>query len=154
MIAIISQEEALIKKTKSHSVQFTTTTSGTKPVKKRFKGKSRPKKGNTRKTSVVLEPKKKYFKGNCAYCKKFEHKLGNCYILKKKNADKEGILLYALACFESNVIDVAPNSWWLDSGATIHVVNYLQGFTSLRKPSDVEAKIIMGDGARALVEDI
>ena len=110
MIAIISQEEALIKKTKSHSVQFTTTTSGTKPVKKRFKGKSRPKKGNTRKTSVVLEPKKKYFKGNCAYCKKFEHKLGNCYILKKKNADKEGILLYALACFESNVVDVPTNS--------------------------------------------
>ena len=29
-----------------------------------------------------------------------------------------------------------------------------KGFTSLRKPSDVESKIIMGDGARALVEDI
>jgi len=154
MIAIISQEEASIKKTKSHSVQFTTTTSSTKPVKKGFKGKSRPEKGNTGKALVVLEPKKKYFKGNCAYCKKFGHKLADCYILKKKNADKEGILLYALACFESNVIDVPPNSWWLDSGATIHVVNSLQGFTSLRKPSDVESKIIMGDGARALVEDI
>jgi len=34
MIAIISQEEASIKKTKSHSEKFTTTTSITKPVKK------------------------------------------------------------------------------------------------------------------------
>jgi len=33
-------------------------------------------------------------------------------------------------------------------------VNSLQGFTSLRKPSNVESKIIMGDGVRALVEDI
>jgi len=99
MIAIISQEEASIKKTKSHSVQFITTTSDTKPVKKGFKGKSRLEKGNTRKASVVLEPKKKYFKGNCAYCKKFGHKLADCYILKKKNVDKEGILLYALVCY-------------------------------------------------------
>ena len=33
-------------------------------------------------------------------------------------------------------------------------MNSLQGFSSLRKPSDVESKIIMGDGARAPVEDI
>ena len=102
---------------------------------------------------VVLEPKKKCFKGNYAYCKKFRHKLADCYILKK-NVDKEVILLYALACLESNVVDVSPNSWWLDSGATIRVVNALQGFTSLRKPSDVKSKIIMGGGARASVEDI
>ena len=91
MIAIISQEEASIKKTKSHSVQFTATTSSTKPVNKGFKGKSRLEKGNTGKAPVVLEPKKKYFKGNCAYYKKFRHKIADCYILKKKNADKEGV---------------------------------------------------------------
>jgi len=125
MIAIISQEEALIKKTKSHNVQFKATTSDTKPVKKGFKSKSRPEKGNTGKTSVVLEPKKKYFKGNCAYCKKFGQKIADYYILKKKNADKEGILLYALACFESNIVNVPTNSWWLDSSAIIHVVNSL-----------------------------
>jgi len=42
----------------------------------------------------------------------------------------------------------------LDSGATIHVVNSLSGFTSLRKTRDVKSKIIMGGGARAPVEDI
>jgi len=110
MIIIISQEEASIKKTKSYSMQLTATTSSTKHVKKGFKGKSHYEKGNIRKASVVLEPKKKYFKANYAYCKKFGHKLVDCYILEKKNVDKEGILLYALACFESNVIDVPPNS--------------------------------------------
>ncbi|KAJ1387717.1 gag-polypeptide of LTR copia-type, partial [Sesbania bispinosa] len=67
MIAIISQEEASIKRTKSHSVQFIASTSGTKPMKKGFKGKSRSEKGNTGKAPMYLEPKKKHFKGNCAY---------------------------------------------------------------------------------------
>ncbi|KAJ1413142.1 gag-polypeptide of LTR copia-type [Sesbania bispinosa] len=41
MIAIVSQEEASIKKTKSHSVQFIAFTSGSKHMKKGFKGMSR-----------------------------------------------------------------------------------------------------------------
>ncbi|RDX82012.1 hypothetical protein CR513_37253, partial [Mucuna pruriens] len=41
-----------------------------------------------------------------------------------------------------------------DSSTIIHVVISLQIFTSLRKPSDVEFKIIMGDGAKVTVIDI
>ena len=26
-------------------------------------------------------------------------------------------------CFESNIIDVSSDTWWLDSGATIHTCN-------------------------------
>ena len=26
---------------------------------------------------------------------------------------------------ETNIIDVYANSWWLDTGATIHVTNFL-----------------------------
>ncbi|KAJ1376706.1 gag-polypeptide of LTR copia-type [Sesbania bispinosa] len=39
MIVIISQEETSIKKTKSHSAQFIASTSGTKHMKKGFKGR-------------------------------------------------------------------------------------------------------------------
>jgi len=101
-----------------------------------------------------LEPKKKSFKykGECKYCKKFGHKVDDCYFLKRK-LEKEGTLL-ALALFESNIVDVPLDTWWLDSGATIHVVNSLQGFASLRKPSDAEAKVIVGDGARVPVLEI
>ena len=31
----------------------------------------------------------------------------------------------ALVCFKPNNVEVPPNSWWLDIGATIHVTNYL-----------------------------
>ena len=52
------------------------------------------------------------------------------------------------------MVDVPLNTWWLDSGATIHVVNSLQGFRSLRKPSKAESEIIVGDGARVAVKDV
>ena len=29
-------------------------------------------------------------------------------------------------CFESNIIDVLPDTWWLNSGATIHACNSIQ----------------------------
>ena len=104
------------------------------------------------KSTQLLEPKKKSFKGSCKYCKKYGHKLEDCFILKKKR-EKEGISS-ALVCFESNMVDVPLNTWWLDSGATIHVVNSLQGFRSLRKPSKAESEIIVGDGARVAVKDV
>ena len=35
-------------------------------------------------------------------------------------------------CFESNVIDVSSDTWWLDSGATIHACNSMQAVISRR----------------------
>lgn len=104
-----------------------------------------------------LEPKRKSFKGNffketCKYCKKYGYKVDDCYFLKKK-LEKQGTFI-ALACFESNVIDVPSNTWSLDSCATIRVLNSLQGFTSLRKPSDIQVKVVMVNGARVPVVEI
>lgn len=87
--------------------------------------------------------KRKFFKGECKYCKKYGHKADDYFFLKKK-LEKHDTLL-ALTCFESNIVDVPSNTWWLESGVIIHVVNYFHGFISLRKPSDVEAKVIVGD---------
>ena len=36
-------------------------------------------------------------------------------------------------CYESNMVDVNHNTWWIDSGFTIHVKNTLQGLQNLRK---------------------
>ena len=33
---------------------------------------------------------------------------------------------------ETNIIDVPMNTWWLDTRATIHVINSLQGMISQR----------------------
>ena len=41
-------------------------------------------------------------------------------------------------CFESNVIDVPFDTWWLDSGATIHASNSMQVVTTKRSPTILE----------------
>ena len=51
-------------------------------------------------------------------------------------------------CFESNVIDVPPDTWWLDSGATINACNPMQTVISRRSPINLEQYVYMGDGTR------
>uniref|UniRef100_A0A2N9EFV4 Retrovirus-related Pol polyprotein from transposon TNT 1-94-like beta-barrel domain-containing protein n=1 Tax=Fagus sylvatica TaxID=28930 RepID=A0A2N9EFV4_FAGSY len=60
----------------------------------------------------------------------------------------------ALVYFESNLVDVPLNSWWIDTGASIHVTNSLQGFKSKRRPNDGEVAVYMDNGEKALVEFI
>ena len=33
----------------------------------------------------------------------------------------------SFVCYESNMVDVIYNTWWIDSSSTIHVSNTLQG---------------------------
>ena len=48
-------------------------------------------------------------------------------------------------CFESNGIDMSSDTWWLDSGATIHVCNSMQVMLSKRNLSSLEQYVYMGD---------
>ncbi|KAG7968142.1 hypothetical protein I3843_08G137300 [Carya illinoinensis] len=68
----------------------------------------------------------------CKFCKKKGHWQKDCFkfktwLEKKKKKNLTGISL-ALVCFESSLVDVPLNSWWIDSGASIHIANSLQGF--------------------------
>ena len=40
--------------------------------------------------------------------------------------------------FESNVIDVSSDTWWLDSGDTIHACNSMQAVIIRRNPISLE----------------
>jgi hypothetical protein len=60
----------------------------------------------------------------------------------------------AFVCFESNLVDIPLNSWWVDTDASIHVTNSLHGFKSKRRPYDGEVAVYMGNGEKALVEFI
>ena len=53
---------------------------------------------------------------------------------------------------ETNIIDIHANSWWLDTGATIHVTNSLQEMTNKMRPSKHEECVYMGDGSKVKVE--
>ena len=41
-------------------------------------------------------------------------------------------------CFESNVLYVSSDTWWLDSGATIHAFNSMQAVIRRRSPTSLE----------------
>ncbi|RVX15039.1 Retrovirus-related Pol polyprotein from transposon TNT 1-94 [Vitis vinifera] len=67
---------------------------------------------------------------------------------------KEQGMLSAYVCFESNLVNVPLDSWWLDSGATVHVATSLQGIRNLRKPSEKESKLKVGSDIGIDVEHI
>ena len=60
----------------------------------------------------------------------------------------------AFVGFESNLIDVPSDTWWLDTGATINITNSLQEFKSRREPNEGELIVHMGNGVTAKVESI
>ena len=53
-----------------------------------------------------------------------------------------------------NLVDVPSNTWWLDTGASIHVTNSLQKLKTRRRPSDGELSIAVGNGVNVGVENI
>ena len=55
-------------------------------------------------------------------------------------------------CFESNIIDVPYDTWWLDNGATIHASNSMQAMISKRSPTTLEQYVYMGDGTKVQVD--
>ena len=54
--------------------------------------------------------------------------------------DKKGTQFF-LVYYESNMVNVNHNTWWIDSGFTIHVSNTLQDMQNLRKPMRSEQYI-------------
>ena len=54
-------------------------------------------------------------------------------------------------CFESNIIDVSLDTWWLDSGATIHTCNSMQEVIRRRIPTSLEQYVCMRDDTKIQV---
>ena len=67
--------------------------------------------------------------------------------------DKKGTP-FSFVCFESNMVNVNHNTWWIDSGSTIHVSNTLQGMQNLRKLVGSEQCIYSGNKMSSRVEAI
>ncbi|KAF7812283.1 Retrovirus-related Pol polyprotein from transposon TNT 1-94 [Senna tora] len=160
MMSIVTQEEESLKKAKSctHSVNNITEGSSRKGGHDKYKGKKHqnkrsfgPKKDNKKDKGKM----KKSFKGNCFYCKRSGHNISECFKLKNKR-EKEVIPLdiapLALVCLESNNFETSLDSWWLDSGAIVHLTNSLQGLKNRRSPSEREKTILGVQGSSAEVE--
>ena len=55
-------------------------------------------------------------------------------------------------CFESNIINVPSDTWWLVSGATIHACNFIQAVISKRGLTSLDQYMYMGDDIRVKVD--
>jgi hypothetical protein len=88
-------------------------------------------------------------KDQCKWCKRRGHYQKNCIeFLKHLNKQGEDHVTFV---DESLFLSYSRSTWWIDSGATIHVANSLQGFhtrrtlqrgeKSIRVANDVEAEV-------------
>ena len=89
-----------------------------KKAKNKGKGKLEP--------TSNIKKESKYF-----FCKKKGHMEKDCWKHREWLARKGNF--NSFVCFESNLTNVCHNTWWMDSGSTIHVSNTLQGMRNLRK---------------------
>lgn len=162
LISVCVQEEERMNHLSSGSVNFLSQPNHKSGKNGYFKNKGKKpffKQGNNKKggPSNMASSSKPNFKKKglkCWFCNGIGHKKSNCHAFKNSIQSETQGKPYALVCFESNMVDIPLNSWWLDSGASIHVSNSLQGFKTKRKPSEVEVNLFVGNGNRVNVQFI
>ena len=137
LLAMCVQEEGRLMMEEGEKVNLTTFG---KKIKDQAKGKGK----------IPVQPSIKESK--CFFYKKKGH--------MKKDCSKFKILLdkkctqFSFVCYESNMVNVNHNTWWIDYGSTIHVSNTLQGMQNLRKPVGSEQCIYSGSKMSSRVEAI
>ena len=88
----------------------------------------------------------------CFFCKRKGHMKKECTKFERWSEKKGKPTSYV--CYESNMVNVNINTWWIDSGSTIHIANSLQGMQNLRKPVGSEQSILSGNKMGSHVEAI
>ena len=101
------------------------------------------------KRTIVVHPSIKK-ESKCFFCKKGHMK--DCLKFKIW-LDKKGTE-FSFVYYESNMVNVNHNKWWIDFGSIIHVSNTLQGMQNLRKLVGSEQYIYSGSKISSHVEAI
>ncbi|KAK3015762.1 hypothetical protein RJ639_005496 [Escallonia herrerae] len=88
----------------------------------------------------------------CHFCKDKGHMRKECHKFREW-LEKKGNLSICVY-YESYTIDAPLNTWWVDTGATVHITNSLQGFLSVKKLNKGDRKVLVGNGEKAQVEAV
>ena len=137
LMSIVVQHEVSLKKNEIHSFALVTdqvSNMKKKPSHKNFGGSKQFKRkwNSSQGTSNVFASsnatKNKRFKGKCNFCHKIGQKQADYFkfknqLEKKKKCEIVVVVNLNANMIETNIVDVHANSWWLDTGATIHVTN-------------------------------
>jgi len=150
LIAMCVEEEERIKAEKPDYAHIAVQSPKPKN-KENGKGKSKMNmatginKASTSGTKPVHAPK-------CHHCKKRGHMRKDCVKFKDWLV-KKGNDLNFMIC-ETFLVDVPLNAWWVDTGASVHITNSLQGFHSVRMLQRGERKLKVANGLEAEVEAV
>ena len=110
LLTMCVQEEGMLKMELGESTLTAMKGKDQNQAKKKGKGKIPPQ-GGIKKVN------------KCFFCKKKGHMNKGCTKFQKW-LEKKGKPI-SFVRYESNMVDVIYNTWWIDSGSTIHVSNTL-----------------------------
>ena len=166
LITMCAQEEDRLKSDKSVDVNFvqgekrkrdftqgSTVAAGKKKKKEissSFKNANIISKGSHKMKTANVETEKEK---ECYFCKETGHLRKNCNGFKNWLV-KKGNEINVFVCVESNLVYIPPNSWWFDTGCSIHITNSLQGFSKTRVINNEVYNVYVGNGSKVAVESI
>ena len=141
LMAMCVQEEERMKAANGGSINYLKDNKK-KNTNANFSSKSKGK------GPMLHQPQQNKFtveKDQCLYCKKTRHYKKDCpdylnMIMAKKG---ENIIMFIN---ESLYVQYLKSTWWIDLGATVHVVNSLQGFRSMRTTQRRERHVKVANG--------
>ena len=120
-----------------------------KQPKKKLKMSKKDNGKNTQKTAHVQKGKSSLV---CSFCKSPKHMQKECAGFKEWLQKKGNDVVSFID--ESFLANFSPNTWWIDSGATVHISNSLQVFHSMRTIRKGERSLRVADGNEVEVQGI
>jgi len=148
-IAMCVQEEERIKSSYGGSLNYV------RENKKKNQNYGSPSKPHG-KAPMPYQHQQKSFpvdKDTCLHCKKPGHYKKDCPEWLKALMAKKGNNIVSFVN-ESLYTQFSKSTWWIDSGATVHVANSLQGFHSTRTIQRSERRIEVANGVQADIEAV
>ncbi|KAF3655398.1 putative receptor protein kinase TMK1-like [Capsicum annuum] len=146
---MLVQEETRLKNQGPHFINFVNHQEVENKGKKHVKGQQKQLNVND---SLSQVRKKGNKNEKCHFCGKSGHFQKDC--LKRKAWFEKKGKLCAFTCLKSNLTEVPYNTWWIDSGCTVHVSNTMQGFFTIQTINKNEKFAYMGNRVKAPVEAI